>query len=282
MKSFFFIIVCLGLFSTARSQYYFTDIVASSQSEGQYKLMMDAKVKEVKAKSYDAKGDLTEGFEITQVIKDGGKKIITTTKIPSSNTTILENNYAEGRLRTSVSSNAQEFTTLSTTTSYTYNDSGSIASIVSASSDTAAATGFLSETHLWHYDGKGRPTQMLKIKNGNDTLKVLFSYDEKGLVAEEKWFKKGKLSETYYYYYSDIGLLTDVVRFNERARKLLPDFIYEYDTDEQIVKMTQTIQGGTDYLVWNYTYNDKGLKETETCYNKQKKLEGKVTYEYGY
>jgi len=110
----------------------------------------------------------------------------------------------------------------------------------------------------------------------------LFSYDEKGLVAEEKWFKKGKLSETYYYYYSDIGLLTDVVRFNERARKLLPDFIYEYDTDGQIVKMTQTIQGGTDYLVWNYTYNDKGLKETETCYNKQKKLEGKVTYEYGY
>ena len=282
MKRFLGLIICCVVFMSAQGQYYFTDIVANGQSQAQYKLLIAAKVSHVKATSYDAKGVATEGFGIEQDIKDGGKKIVTTTTIPNSSTTILENNYTNGRLVKSMSSNMQTFTTLSATTTYTYTDSGRVSSIVSAASDTAAATGFLAETHLWQYDLKGRPTQMLKIQTGKDTLKVVFTYDEKGYVAEEKWLQKGQLIQTYYYYYSEIGLLTDVVRFNERARKLLPDFIYEYDDDLNIVKMTQAMQDGSGYLVWQYTYNDKGLKESESCYNRQKQLQGKVVYEYSY
>ena len=277
-------VICACMASPALfAQYYFTDIVANNQSAEQYKLLVAAKVKQVKAINYDARGEVVEGFGIEQTIKDNGRKIITKTSIPNSSTSTLENNYADGKLIASTSSNLQTFTTLSTTTNYTYNDKGLITSIASASSDTAASTGTLAETHTWLYNEKGLPTLMYKIKRAKDTLKVVFIYDEKGNVAEEKWTKNGgQITENYYYYYNDAGLLTDVVRFNYLARKLLPDFIYDNDADGKVIKMTQTIGGGTDYLVWKYTYNDKGLKETESCYNKQKHLEGKVVYLYSY
>ena len=40
--------------------------------------------------------------------------------------------------------------------------------------------------------------------------------------------------------------------------------------------------GGIDYLTWQYTYNEKGLKAKETCSNKQKQLIGRVEYQYEY
>ena len=122
----------------------------------------------------------------------------------------------------------------------------------------------------------------MNIKNNKDTLKVSFSYDEKGNVAEEKWNRGGAVIENYYYYYDEDGLLTDVVRYNNRVRKLLPDFVYEYDENANIIKMTQTIKGGTDYFIWKYTYNDKNLKSTESCYTRKNELQGKVVYEYSY
>ena len=274
---------CLCLVApTLFGQYYFTDIVTSAQSETQYKLLIAANVKQVKAINYDAGGKEIEDFSIEQTVSDGGKKITTKTTVPNSSTSILENTYLNGKLFTSTNSNLQTFTTLSTTTTYTYNDKDRITTIVSASSDTAAATGFLAETHSWQYNEKGAPTLMYKVKGQKDTLKVLFTYDEKGNVADERWTRRGQVTEKYYYYYNELGLLTDVVRFNDRVRKLLPDFVYEYDSEGKITKMTQAIRGGTDYLVWVYTYNDKGLKETESCYNRQKHLEGKVVYEYSY
>ena len=50
----------------------------------------------------------------------------------------------------------------------------------------------------------------------------------------------------------------------------------------RINKMTQITNGGSNYFIWVYTYNDKGLKQTETCYNKQKQLIGKIDYRYEY
>jgi len=282
MKVVLFVITLCTALTSAKCQYYFTDIVSHRQSDFQYKLLLATKVKQVKAVSYNA-DTLSDGFSVEQKILDGGKKIITTTVLPNSGTTILENTYSNDKLISSINSIVQPLSTVSTNTTYTYSDQGGILSIISASLDTiTSSAGNFSEKHLWQYNEKNAPTQMLNIKNGGDTTIVLFSYDEKGFVAEEKWMRKGYEAEHYYYYYNEDGLLTDVVRFNHAAKKLLPDFVYEYDDNARIVKMTQVIKGGTDYLVWQYTYNDNGLKTTESCFNKKKELEGKVVYEYGY
>ena len=282
MKVVLFIITLCTALTTAKCQYYFTDIVSHRQSDFQYKLLLAAKVKQVKAVSYVA-DTLSDGFSVEQKIDEGGKKIITTTILPNSGTTILENVYSNDKLISSINSIVQPLSTVTTKTEYSYSEQGAILSIISASLDTiTSSAGNFSEKHLWQYNEKNAPTQMLNIKNGGDTTTVLFSYDEKGNVAEEKWMKKGHEAEHYYYYYDADGLLTDVVRFNHAAKKLLPDFVYEYDDNARIAKMTQVIKGGTDYLIWKYTYNDNGLKTTEACFNKKKELEGKVVYEYSY
>lgn len=278
-----YLLVTISLFIvvSVNSQYYFTDIISHQQSEEQYKTLIASKVKEMRAKSYDGSENLSKTFSIQQNIKDGGKKIITKTIVSNSGTTILNNDYNDsGKLVTSTSSNIRSHTTVSTTTNYTYNEKGGITSIISYSSDTAAASSSLLESHFWEYNASGLPTKMLRVKNTKDSLRINFTYDEKGNVAEEKWMSGGHLIENYYYYYNEENKLTDVVRYDYYSKKLLPDFIYEYDSEGRISRMTQTVKGGTAYYIWKYTYNEKGLKAAESCYNKQHLLEGKFVYEY--
>ena len=280
------VLFAFGLFvaiTSAKSQYYFTDIVSHRQSDYQYKQLIAAKVTHMQAVSYGKDSTtVSTTFTLEQDIIDGGKKVITKTTLANSGTTIIENNYRNDQLITSLNSIVQPLSTVVTKTAYTYSDQGEILSIVSNSLDTIASVSGFSERHIWQYNDKNKPTKMLNIKNNSDTLTVLFTYDEKGNVAEEKWFRKGQTIEKYYYYYDNDGLLTDVVRFNDRVGKLLPDFVYEYDDNANIIKMTQTIKGGTDYFIWKYTYNDKNLKATESCYTRKNELQGKVVYEYSF
>ena len=280
------VLFAFGLFvaiTSAKSQYYFTDIVSHRQSDYQYKQLIAAKVTHMQAVSYGKDSTtVSTTFTLEQDIIDGGKKVITKTTLANSGTTIIENNYRNDQLIISLNSIVQPLSTVVTKTAYTYSDQGEILSIVSNSLDTIASVSGFSERHIWQYNDKNKPTKMLNIKNNSDTLTVLFTYDEKGNVAEEKWFRKGQTIEKYYYYYDNDGLLTDVVRFNDRVGKLLPDFVYEYDDNANIIKMTQTIKGGTDYFIWKYTYNDKNLKATESCYTRKNELQGKVVYEYSF
>ncbi len=283
MKVVLFVFGLVTVISSAKSQYYFTDIISHRQSDYQYKQLLAAKVKHINAISYGKdSATVSKTFSLEQDIIDGGKKVITKTTLANSGTTIIENNYSGDKLLTSLNSIVQPLSTVTTKTEYTYGEQGTILAINSISLDTLASTSSFSEKHNWQYNEKNKPTQMLNIKNNKDTLKVLFSFDEKGNVAEEKWYRKGREIENYYYYYDEDGLLTDVVRYNNRVRKLLPDFVYEYDDNANIAKMTQTIKGGTDYFIWKYTYNDKNLKATESCYTRKNQLEGKVVYEYSY
>ena len=91
---------------------------------------------------------------------------------------------------------------------------------------------------------------------------------------------KGKGLETYYYYYDAKKQLTDIVRFNARLRKFFPDFIFEYDGVGRISQMTQVSMGSGSYIVWKYSFNDKGLKLEEAGFDKEKKLVGKMVYSY--
>ncbi len=274
------LIMLVSCQSILSAQYYFTDIVATKQSEEQYALLINNKVKQVKGISYSPSGDITEGFSIEQLITESGKKITTKTTMPNSSPFELTNLYENGLLIKSISTSFKEQTSVETINIYQHSATGSLQSIITNSNDTAVSKTNNNETHLWFYDASNVPTKMHKIKAGTDTTLVKFEKDEKGNIIQEQWLKKGNLLETYYYYYNERNQLTDVVRYNKQVKKLLPDFVYEYNAEGKMEKMIQSVSGGGDYLSWWYAYNENGLKQSETCYNRKKQILGRVEYEY--
>jgi hypothetical protein len=274
-----FVLLCFTIFFSTIlfGQYYYNDVVANTLSNQQFKLLKQARVKKIQAISYNPNGDITQGFTIEQELSADFRKSITNTTLTDNTNSVLTITYENNRVKKTVDINHK----IETSNTFIYNDKGLLVTITSNTSDTAVqATS--NEVHIWSYNATNQPTLLQKIKNKIDTTIVVFMYDEKGNIGEERWKRKGRNLETYYYYYNDKNLITDIVRFNSRAKQLLPDFIYEYDEKNRLNKMTQITNGGSNYFIWTYTYNDKGLKQTETCYNKQKQLLGKIAYQYEY
>ena len=130
---------------------------------------------------------------------------------------------------------------------FSYDTKGLVSSIKNTShSDNVAS----SEMHLWKYDANGKPVAMTRIRNNTDTLDVTYVADEKGNPAEERTFKKKAPQGTVYYYFDDQNRLTDVVRYNLKARKLLPDYILEYNNNLQLKQMITVPEGSSNYLLW--------------------------------
>lgn len=274
MKKLLFII-CITICSSSFSQYYYNDIIANEQSNKQYQLLKSNKIKNIKVNSYDADNQASQGFLLDQEFTPDYRKLITTsataTGAVSSLTTFYENNKVK---------RTDEITKgVQTKSEYVYDDKARIQSITSTSTDTALKSNSV-EAHIWFYNANNQPVQMLKIKNNTDTMRIEMLLDEHGNVIEEHWKRRTINLETYYYYYNDKNQLTDIVRFNKRVQKLLPDFLFEYDTNGRINQMIQVPAGSSNYTIWQYTYNDKGLRQQEICSNKQKQLVGKVVYSY--
>jgi hypothetical protein len=153
--------------------------------------------------------------------------------------------------------------------------------IQSTTNDTflSALTG---EIHQYFYKPDGSPDYAYIIRNQSDTVQVNFTTDNQKLVLEETWTRRKKEIEKYYYYYNDKQQLTDIVRFNSKSNKLLPDFVYTYNEAGNIIQMIQVPRTGNNYITWKYIYNEKGLKTTENCFNKEKQLLGTVVFSYDY
>jgi len=141
---------------------------------------------------------------------------------------------------------------------------------------------YANEVHQWFYNEQGKPVRMLKILN-DDTTEVRFTLDNKGNVIEEFPFVKKIAGEKTYYYYDDKNRLTDIVRFNTKAHRLLPDYMFEYTEKNQVSqKITTLSMMDLGYLIWRYVYDDKGLKIKEASFNKDKVMTGKIEYSYRY
>lgn len=262
--------ISIFFFSSSFSQYYYNDIIANNQSNRQYQLLKSNKIKKVTINSFDADNQPLQGLSLTQEFAPDYSELST---IDSSSTlnTFYENNKVK-RTSTTVKD-------IETITDYSYDDKGRLHSISSTSTDTALKSD-AAEKHIWEYNSNDHPDYMLKIKNNTDTTRIELICDPQGNVIEEHWKKNNLSLETYYYYYNDKNLLTDIVRFNKRAQKLLPDFLFEYDANNRVSQMIQVPAGNSNYLVWHYSYNENGLKQQEICDDKQKQVVGKVVYSY--
>jgi len=268
-------LACVFLFSSTYSQYYFNDIVSTQISNEQYKLLRINKIKKIKAASFEADNSLTEGFLLEEEISIDGKRITLNTVLTGGKQSVTNRVYELGKLKRTQSNSNK----IDNKTDYTYNEKGQLQKLVFTTTDTAQKT-VSTEAHEWQYDEKGQALSMLRIKNKEDTTFIVFIKDELGQVAEEHWKKKNRNLETYYYYYDAKNQLTDIVRFNARLKKLLPDYLYEYDANGRVSQMTQVSMSSASYIVWKYTYNEKGLKQMEAGFDKEKKLVGKIEYTY--
>ena len=268
---FLFAFICA--FQYVNSQYYYNDIITTRQTNRQYKLLKDNNVQLVTGKSFEADGTPAEGFGLTQQLAEGSTVITTVTEHAGTGKTISTSWYNNNRIRKTLDSTDN----IKSTVTYSYNNND-IVSITSLTEDVFMNNAS-TEIHQWTYDN-GTPVKMLLIKNNVDTTTVDFIKDSTGNIGEERWTKKGRRLETYFYYYNAKNNLTDIVRYNIRAQRLLPDFLFEYDDKGVLTQSIQVPQGSADYLVWQHIYNSNGLKQRDLCFSKTRQPVGSIEYSY--
>jgi YD repeat-containing protein len=259
---------------SARSQFYFKDLVMTGQNQKNWKTYRDQKVKEVTILSRDASGEPTPGFTCSQEIASDYHSIITYTHSTNISPSTLTAFYdPQGRLvKTTDTSD-----TYKSTTEYSYAQNGQVGSMTNTSVQTDNQVS-ASEQHLWTYEGN-RPVSMLKIKDGTDTTRVQLIADEKGNIVEEKSMRHGQNLPSVYYYYDDQNRLTDVVRYSQKAKRLLPDYVFEW-AENRISSMLFVPEGSNDYQKWVYQYDARGLKSTEICFDRKKQVVVRIDYNY--
>ena len=264
-------------FFHANSQYYYKDIVAAADITRQMKTYIANNVKKVTATGITPEGTPARDFDETHEVLANGTILKITTRNNQVISSLRHIFNAAGQLVSTVDSAAG----VRSVSTYTYDGNGKITSISNSATD-ADSSGDFSQTEVHVYSYKdGKPDKMWRTINGRDSLEVRFVADEAGNVIEERNFKTRVSSDPTYYYYDDKNRLTDIVRFNYKANRLLPDFLFEYDENDRVIQKITTTSGfNLGYLIWRYLYNEKGLKTKEALFNKEKQLQGRIDYTY--
>jgi hypothetical protein len=224
----------------------------------------------------DANNEPTPGFTCLQKVAPDFGSISTITKsanVPESNLTAFYDR--SGRMIKTVDTSD----TYKSTTEYTYNEKGDVSVMLNHSVQTDNQIVAV-EKHIWTYDGAG-PKNMIKIKGESDSTMVSFIKDDKGNIVEEKSVRGGQSLPSVYYYYDNDGRLTDIVRYNQKAGRLLPDYVFEYNSG-RLSSMLFVPNGSSDYQRWIYVYDANGLKSNETCYDKKRQVVVKIRYSYNF
>lgn len=276
-KPVLFFISCI-FFQSSFAQYFFQDIITANNTSNNFRLLKANKVKSVHATSIEPDGSETENFGIAQTVEAARQTLTTITTSGMTGTSKLVTTFnAKDQPVKLVDSSTNTVNTVS----YSYDDAGRLLFLSSNSHEPEDTNHYsIQEDHQFFYDTNGQLIKMLKIENKYDTVTVVFVPTENGLPGEEKWYKKNRNVETWYYYYDDKKQLTDIVRYNTIAKKMLPDYVFEYNAGGQLSQQT-VVQAGTNfYRLWLYEYKDNGLKKAETVFNKGKEQDGRILYEY--
>jgi YD repeat-containing protein len=274
MKKLPFLFLLLFYFA-ANSQYYYKDIVAAADISRLMKIYSANNIKKITAKGITPEG--SPSSEFSEIGEVNGTTLKVTTNNNKAISTLKFNFNDRGQLISSVDSAIN----VKGTSTYTYDANGKIISISNSATD-ADSSGDFSQTEVHQYIYKdGKLDKMWRIINKADSLEVRFVTDEHGNVIEERNFRRGVLADPIYYYYDDRNRLTDIVRFNYKANRLLPDYLFEYDDNDRVIqKITTTSGNNLGYLTWRYLFDEKGLKTKEALFNKDKQLQGRIDYSY--
>ncbi len=261
---------------SASAQYYYKDILSNKVAGDERLVLKDQKIRKIKVHSFEGNGEVSPGFFCEKEIGKDYRKMETYTRSNISGKSLMTSYYndKDQLVRASDSSDLSV-----STSTFEYNDKGNIARIVSRShSNDDDFNTQLIEAHEYYFDDNNRPVKMLRTRNGKDSAWIQFKLDDQGNVVDE--IDESKNGKHYYYYYNDKKRLTDIVKFNTLRNKLVPDFVFEYNSVGQVTQMVAVEEGvSNDYYTWKYTYND-GLRIIEKCFSKEKILLGYFEYEY--
>jgi YD repeat-containing protein len=275
------LLTSLGL----RAQYYYNDIVSIHEANSQMQAYLNSKVKMITATGYDANGVKTTDFTEVREIKENGRLLKVSTR-NSGDYGVYYNRYDErGRLISTTDSSSASILNIIT---YQYDIEGRITGVTTILRDSASAFS-KTEEHLWKYNAAGKPEKMWRIINGTDSIEIRFVSDENGNPGEEVTYRWGLEYDRVYYYFDSGERVTDIVRYNSKVKKLLPDVILTYDDNGRIIQKITSTPGENygkitwvGYIIWRYIYNDKGLKIKEALFDKNQQLTGKIEYSYIY
>lgn len=280
MKS-ILVLLSVLLASQLQAQYFYNDIAGTQETNRQMKIYQTNKVRTVSASGYDKQGVKANDFSEFQEVKENGAALKTSSFTKLNKTVIYARYDNQGRIISSTDSS----TGIENITSYEYDGTGKVSRIQNTSKDPSNNFN-QTETHQWIYGADGKPSKMWRIIKSNpaaiaDSLEIRFVTDEDGNTAEERTFRKGIETGYLYYYYDDKNRMTDIVRYNSKLKKLLPDFMFEYDDSDRVIqKITTTSSRTLGYLIWRYIFDEKGLKTKEALFNDDKELTGKIEYTY--
>ena len=273
-------VFCLLLITTiccdkVTAQYFYKDIWSPQQLTKEMNSLKNEKIRTISIKSFEDNGEPSEGFFCEKKIDKNYSRSETVTRSLVTNPSLLTTHFnSTGQIIQTTDSTESSVSR----TEYFYNGNGKVNTIktfTKADDDSA----IIEETHNYFYKDNDALEKMTRQKNNVEISTVNFKIDEKGNIIEEEELFKSAGSKKYFYYYDDRNRLTDIVHYNERAKRLLPDYMYEYNSTGQIKQMI-SVEEGTGYFVWKYLYNDRNLRETEKCFSKERKLLGSIQYEY--
>ncbi|HMR91777.1 MAG TPA: hypothetical protein PKC69_05670 [Chitinophagaceae bacterium] len=270
-KSLFAILAVLPV--AAAAQFFYSDIIGTAQLNDRIKIYTANKVTAITATGYDARGNRSPDFNEMQEIDEKNRVLKAATR--NGQTISRQYYYFDDRQRVI---RIVDSATLQSTSEYRYEDDRLIS--ISTITRDPASDFSKEEVRSWLYEN-GRPAKMWRVLNKVDSTEYRFLADEKGNIATEQLIRRGAVADEIFYYYNDMNLLTDVVRYDKKVKQLMPDFMFEYDEAGRLLQKTTILStAAREYLIWRYVLNEKGLKTKEALFNKQKELNGRIDYAY--
>jgi hypothetical protein len=260
---------------TASAQYYYKDILTTQKLNTELSVIKNGNIKFIKITSFDENDQPSEGFFCEKKFNKNFSQSEMMSKSNITGQSLLVTDYSlEGKvIKTSTTT---PYTT--NTVEFEYDSAGHLSMIRTETIGNGDSSG-ISESHQYTYDPHGNPVTMVRRKGNTLLSTISFQTDEKGNIIEED--PEGRSSDKkYYYYYDENNRLTDVVHYNVIAKRLLPDYMFEYDNSGEPGQMISVDETGRNYFIWRYAYDDKKLPEIQKCYSREKKLLGTIQFEY--
>lgn len=259
---------------SVNAQYYYKDILNNIEQNQEFSKLKNGNIKIIKVKSFDEKDQPSKGFFCEKRINKDFSESQMISKSNITDQSLLVTKYDESGKVIGTTTNTP---TTTNTMEFKYDSAGLLSMISTKTIGDGDSTG-ITETHQYFYKN-GKPEKMLRKINNVLVSTITFVADDKGNIIEED-ATGNRDDKKYYYYYDDHNRLTDVVHYNVIAKRLLPDYMFEYDNGNKPIQKISVDETGRNYFIWRYAYDDKQLPEIQKCYSKEKDLLGTIQFDY--